>query len=869
MSLDNLIRDGDLPAITSSNSLQISQGASPAMLAAPGGGNSPLNLESGAVWANTKTGVTLKYMFWNSLPTYYSGSDAEANNFQAFSASMKAATVDVLTQISTFANINFVETTTQLEAQLGYAQARIDPNAGAWAYYPSGHPKGGDVWTNNLYSNTQNVTKGSYGYYVLLHETGHALGLEHTFDAGLTGAYNTEQYSVMAYDWTPWGSVFAQSYMLFDIAALQDMYGANMTYHTGNDTYALVNRAAYTIWDAGGTDTLDASAVASSVTLRLEAGTFSSVGLTDNIAIAYNVTIENANGGESGDTIYGNSVANVLNGNGGDDTFYTDAGNDTINGGNGTDTVVYSTSLSNFLVNFINSVTVTIQDLVGSLGTDTLTYIERFIFGGTSYDRTSLETAVGYSGGGPSLSVMNVAFSWSGGSAKITSVTETSSTLTAASMKYSRTTGDIISTSRTGNELSIDFLQNVTISSLKYDGGNDNETLILNGTASVTTKLTGGAGDDTFTIASSLSGNDTVSGGDGNDTVHAGAGNDKINGDSGNDVLYGDDGSDKIYGDDGNDTLHGGLGSDYLYGGNGNDTINGDDGDDRLYGEAGDDTINGGNGNDTITGADGNDTIGGGAGIDNIKGDAGNDTLYGNDGDDKIYGGDGWDILYGGNGADSLYGANGNDTLNGDDGDDRLYGESNNDTLNGGNGADYISGGDGNDTLNGDDGDDRLYGESGNDTVSGGNGNDYINGGDGNDILAGGAGNDKIYGGGSNDKLTGGGGADALYGDAGSDVFAFTVLDGNVSTIADFRLTGAEKDYINITDILSGFDKNTDNIYDFVRFSLSRSKIDITINADGTGSDWIALATVKGSTFTGVTVSGLLASGQLVTDEHF
>ena len=47
--------------------------------------------------------------------------------------------------------------------------------------------------------------------------------------------------------------------MAFDIAAIQDLYGANMSYHANDDTYVLpdINAAGtdyVCIWDAGGTD---------------------------------------------------------------------------------------------------------------------------------------------------------------------------------------------------------------------------------------------------------------------------------------------------------------------------------------------------------------------------------------------------------------------------------------------------------------------------------------------------------------------------------------------------------------------------------------------------------------------------------------
>jgi len=56
-----------------------------------------------------------------------------------------------------------------------------------------------------------------------------------------------------------------------------------------------------------------------------------------NISIAYNTTIENANGGSARDYLYGNDVSNKLNGNGGNDVLDGAKGNDIYTGGAGAD----------------------------------------------------------------------------------------------------------------------------------------------------------------------------------------------------------------------------------------------------------------------------------------------------------------------------------------------------------------------------------------------------------------------------------------------------------------------------------------------------------------------------------------------------
>ena len=58
---------------------------------------------------------------------------------------------------------------------------------------------------------------------------------------------------------------------------------------------------------------------------------------TNNLSIAFGVTIENATGGSGHDKLTGNTVANVLKGNSGNDTLSGGDGNVVLNGGSGSD----------------------------------------------------------------------------------------------------------------------------------------------------------------------------------------------------------------------------------------------------------------------------------------------------------------------------------------------------------------------------------------------------------------------------------------------------------------------------------------------------------------------------------------------------
>ena len=162
--------------------------------------------------------------------------------------------------------------------------------------------------------------------------------------------------------------------MLYDIAALQARFGANMSYQTGNNNYTGPAGTIQAIWDAGGVDRFDATGKQQPVTIDLREGAFSSMGATNNLAIAYGAVIENATGSAFGDTITGNEIANELVGAG---------GNDTIDGGNSnTDTAVFSGTRAQYKTTQLTATSVRLEELRGGTpdGTDTVSNVELFRF---------------------------------------------------------------------------------------------------------------------------------------------------------------------------------------------------------------------------------------------------------------------------------------------------------------------------------------------------------------------------------------------------------------------------------------------------------------------------------------------------------
>lgn len=520
----------------------------------------------------------LNFGFWETqdqmLQSYYvndTGTIAfnEFFQFQAFTAGQQTVARNSIALWDDLIDIQIRETKIGV-ADITYGNALAGAGVQAYAYLPFGSENydayyetyfdwseigrlGGDVWIGgNVASNFNPLADSYYATTTMIHETGHALGLSHpgAYNAGggavLSYENNAEyaqdslQYSIMSYwdayetgaqhiDWTLLNFAYAATPLVHDIAAIQEMYGADMTTRTGDTVYGFnstADRAAYdftlntrpivAIWDAGGTDTLDFSGWSTNSVIDLNEGAFSSgggtdefltleevnanrallgfaarsqatfdfyedlkaqLGLTsglfkDNVSIAYGVVIENAIGGSGDDSITGNAVANVLTGGAGNDNILGGEGDDTIIGGVGRDV------------------------LNGEGGNDTVSYV--------------------------------------GSSAKVT---------VNLSNNYA-----------TGGDATRDTISNFE----NITGSSFNDTLTGNGGANV---INGGDG------------NDTVAGSNGDDTLYGEGGNDLLRGGNGNDVLMGGEGNDTLQGDGNNDILDGGAGADILTGGNSADTF--------------------------------------------------------------------------------------------------------------------------------------------------------------------------------------------------------------------------------------------------------------------------------------------------------
>ncbi|WP_313526914.1 M10 family metallopeptidase [Shinella sp.] len=472
---------------------------------------------SGTAWSGAIT-----YAF-PTLSSSYTYTGEPTNNFGTVSTQQQNAAKFALDiAASGAANDGFsVEGFTNLSISAGSVTsanlrfATSDTPSTAWAYYPSTSDQGGDVWFGREYNYTTPVA-GNYAWATMLHEIGHALGLKHGHEAesgfpALPSNTDSMEYSIMTYRSNVGGHTnyyaneefgYAQSYMMYDIAALQRMYGADFSTNSGTTVYkwnpgsgdTLVNgqvaidaggnRIFATIWDGGGTDTYDLSAYTTGLSIDLRPGNFSKFSTAQLAKLSFETNafargnifnallfngdlrslIENAKGGSGNDTINGNQGANSLFGNNGVDKLFGFDGNDTLNGGSGNDTLDGGTGK---------------DILIGGLGSDTL-------IGGSGDDIAS------YAG---ATSAVNVS---------------------------------LLNPKSNGGEASGD-----TFSSIEsLIGSNFADRLEGNAAANI---LNGGAGSDKIYGGA---GNDKIYGGIGSDKLYAAAGADKLDGGTGADIFY-------------------------------------------------------------------------------------------------------------------------------------------------------------------------------------------------------------------------------------------------------------------------------------------------------------------------------------------
>lgn len=374
-------------------------------------------LNSGHQWS----GSTITYAF----PTSTSGLNVADGENSAFRPATAAQQVLFSLAIMTWGDLidRALVPTTAISSQIEFAYTTSGIEY-AHAYLPGG----GTVWFNAAEPTLVNTRVGAYGFQTMLHEIGHALGLNHMGDYDGGGSWTPSSYqdsvvlSLMSYfgpsaplrsgevadaDWLGSDGEHhsPQTPMPNDVRVIQQIYGTSTTTRTGDTVYGfgshITGEAAnlynfelnrhpiLTIFDSGGIDTLDLSGWSTRADIRLEPGAYSSANqMTNNLAIAHSALIENAVGGTGDDTLTGNAQDNELSGGpghdhihgeAGNDTLHGGSGNDSIDGGRGTDTAVLDGELASYTFTH-DSITRLFTFTGASSGTDVFGNIEYFRF---------------------------------------------------------------------------------------------------------------------------------------------------------------------------------------------------------------------------------------------------------------------------------------------------------------------------------------------------------------------------------------------------------------------------------------------------------------------------------------------------------
>lgn len=327
----------------------------------------------------------------------------------------KAAVTTAFDYLSSLINVNFTQASSISEATIVFGEnsQKKDGSAG-YANPPnqSGlHQQylflANDADTNDSTKNNGFAT-GTYGWQTLIHEVAHTMGLKHPFNGNAGGGgspppylanNNNHRYSIMSYTSAADSKALATqvkttakgtsaavnqtqinpaTFMTYDIAALQYLYGANTSVSSADAKLSSIQKLDFTdayqgmetLWTPNG-GVLNASQTSHQNIIDLRGGAYSSInylgtgaaqvtqaltagGITksqdqnfylknfksitdaaytgnNNVALAYGSKITEAQGGSADDSFYvGNYSSKLVGGAGKDRVYLTGTANDWV-----------------------------------------------------------------------------------------------------------------------------------------------------------------------------------------------------------------------------------------------------------------------------------------------------------------------------------------------------------------------------------------------------------------------------------------------------------------------------------------------------------------------------------------------------------
>ena len=378
------------------------------------------SLLSDHYWTSDAAGTTaaerLTYFFPTSA-SQYPANYQDPHGLAAFKATtdqQQDAAVIGFNLITLYTGVGF-SLAANPDASIRIAGATSLPGneGGSHASYPYNYEgaisnSAGDVFLGDNGEPTTDQLYGNDSFATIIHEIGHSMGLKHPFEiypnGPISASRNDIEFTVMSYSSFLSGEVSSNAntiapdgssvsgYMMYDIAALQEMYGANFskaktddapaqkaTYTWSNSTgqqyingdvaadtgVTATHKIFQTVWTEGADTTYDLSNFNEDQYDDLRPGgwlRFSVQHLADLNSAAppgtpeyqahgnvYNTLLYHGDtrseigtliAGAGNDTIIGNDLDNILYGNDGNDVIDGGIGNDILYGGNGDDILV-------------------------------------------------------------------------------------------------------------------------------------------------------------------------------------------------------------------------------------------------------------------------------------------------------------------------------------------------------------------------------------------------------------------------------------------------------------------------------------------------------------------------------------------------
>ena len=347
------------------------------------------------------TPVTINYAFAGEELGYVTASDVKRDFYQY----EKDAILEELDGVASFTNITFVEVSDVHTVNIIF---RISSGNGNSASMPPFSVESDGAFRSVAYSENTNLrylnpdrefnyerfTEVDVDYkhdyarskWFIVHELGHALGLYHPFSTENAPAPFPLSYddaikanSVMAYRnaRVSQETYEASNFRIYDVVALQNLYGKNVNKNTGDTLYEYDDTYDFhqSIIDTDGVDTISVAKSERNNVIDLRGGKFSSIAphfvgwhhwdLPEHLGRSHNSlsldvdsVIENATGGNGDDILVANSVANKLN------------------GGNGIDTAMFAGNKADYTIEIINAYTVEVTSIANTDDIDNLVDFE-------------------------------------------------------------------------------------------------------------------------------------------------------------------------------------------------------------------------------------------------------------------------------------------------------------------------------------------------------------------------------------------------------------------------------------------------------------------------------------------------------------